>query len=122
MTTQKTVDELTKIIRRETEEERRAMSGIIYCPACKGVAGWSGTTNIGQYVGETCKCVNKLSYVDLAKERDGYKKAAEILLEALECANNQWVDDYLWEKFKLSEEMDKAKVIIDGLTKKAEAE
>lgn len=98
------------------------MTGIIYCPACKGIASWSGTTNIGQYVGETCKCAKKVSYADLLEERDAYKKAAEILLEAMECANNQWGDDYLWKKFKLSDEMDKAKAIVEGLTKKAEAE
>jgi hypothetical protein len=56
------------------------------------------------------------------EERDAYKKASEILLEAMECANNQWGDDYLWKKFKLSDELDRAKAIVEGLTKKAEAE
>jgi hypothetical protein len=94
------------------------MSGLIYCPACNGIAAWSGTTNIGQYVGETCNCVNKLSYADLLKERCAYKKAAEILLEAMGCANNQWGDDYLWKKYKLSDDMGKAKAIIEEITKK----
>jgi hypothetical protein len=51
-------------------------------------------------------------------ERDGYKNATEILLEALECANNQWGDDYLWKKMKLSEDIDKAKTILDKLSAK----
>jgi len=98
------------------------MTGIIYCPACKGIAGWSGANNIISYVGDHCKCSSPASYNDLIKERDAYKKSAEILLEALECANNQWGDDYLWKKYKLSTEVDKAKAIIEALTKKAEAE
>jgi hypothetical protein len=57
---------------------------------------------------------------ELTKERDAYKKSTEILWEALACANNQWGDDYLWRKFRLREEMDRARAIIEELTKKAQ--
>jgi len=57
----------------ETEtkkEERRVMTGIIYCPACNKMAGASGAVVPRNYLVDVCNCDNPQTYSQIKKERD----------------------------------------------------